>query len=1035
MALSKQEVNISLSGALNTKSDDKIVGSDGALTVENADYNKTGSIIKRRGSIILTNDAKRIYRVGTITDADRVTNLNFDSIQPDFVLKNKNQTVVVPKAGNQEVYKYVKASNKFISDTEDDSIQVLPPQLSNKTIYSGNDYSYYQDFAYSSKFKFYFYSAMVAVPAPTSTANLLLGKLDEETGNRQIATRLGVGGEARRCFINDEDDDIENAKLILFRLAGADLIVQSYDYDFTNVIVNNTYAGVLQTGVNLISCKRDNDNNIYCTVIDGAGRFRVFKTDSSGVLITNVIVTPTTPLSASRYVYDTCISDTNLSPGRRLLIVYKTTGNALASIVLDEDLNVITNSTTIVPSPQPTYAQTITLSNDVNDTEFAIGLMSVHGNPSLYNNEDAIVFFRYNFTGNTGTINTTQFITGMGQPSNVILRQTNSVDRYYFICHSGNTSRNSEQRNSYLVSFNYSKSGTAFINDISCIGRYNIGASRGIASSAKLFDWGPEKIIMRSYGIDFLTKVLSGFNYVTIESAETVYSPQNFYGLALFSFNFDDSTNRSITATLGGSTLINGALPLVYDGESLYEQGFLLNPYIISSSTTAGATIPAGTYTYRIVFEYINNNGEVEESAPSNALEVTHGGVASVTIKYNSTNLGRKSSPKVVLYRTEASGNISYKTVEASISGSITDTLTDSELIANKVLYTEGNVLSNDSLPPSKFLHSTKSRIFSINAETSGKIDYSKFYSNGLGVNFSDFLNLQSSDKDKLAINDFTAISSLDDKVVLFKQDEIYVFNGDGPSDTGDNSSFSELQRITADVGCATPRSVVSTPMGVMFKSEKGIYNLDRGLSINYIGASVERYNSYEIVSAFTNDKENKVFFILSSLGTLVYDYINDRWNLFTGVFGSDGYLFGNDVIYLKNNRLYQTQDNIFQDNLINYSLKIVTPWYKVSGIQNFGRIWRTLIIGKYKSAHDLIVKVYYDYDDSISATYTIKPKLSDKQYQYQIGLEKQKCQAIKFEIYDTNQSGTGESMELTDLTMIIGKKAGTYKLPKNRKY
>jgi len=1034
MALEKQEINISLSGALNTKADDKTVGSDGALTVENADYSKTGAITKRRGSTIYTNSAKRIYREGTITDPDEVTSLNFDSIQPDFVLKNKNQIVVVPKAGNQEVYKYIKSSDMFISDTSSDDIQVLPPQLRKKTIYSGNDYSYYQDFAYSSKFKFYFYSAMVAVPAPTSTENLLLGKLDEETGNRQIATRLGTGGQARRCFIDEIDDNIINTKLILFRISAGNLILDVYDYEFTTLLSTNTYAAV-QVGVNLLACKKDADGNIYAVTIDGAGRFFVLKTTYSGTPLASVNVTPTTPIGTARYVYDICLSDTNLSPGRRLLIVYKTNGNALASIVLDEDLNVITNSTTIVPSPQPTYAQSITLSNDENDSEFAIGLMSVYGNPALYNSEDAILFFRYNFTGNAGTLNTTQYVTGMGQPSNVVLRQTNSVDRYYFSCHSGNTSRNSEQKNSYLVSFKYSKSGTSFIDDISCIGRFNIGSSRGISSPAKLFDWGPEKLILKSYGIDFFTKTLSGFNFVTNEAAETVFKPQNFYGLSLFSFDFEESSNRSMTATLGGSTIINGALPLVYDGESLYEQGFLLNPYIISSSVSAGATIPAGTYTYRVVFEFINNNGEVEESVPSNALEVTHAGAAFVIIKYNFTNLGRKSTPKVILYRTENNGNISYKSVEGSATGTIQDIITDADLIANKVLYTEGGVLSNDSLPPSKFLHASKSRIFSINSETSGRIDYSKYYTDGLGVNFSDFLNLLSSDKDKLALNDFTAVSSLDDKVVLFKQDEIYVFNGDGPSDTGGNSSFSEPQRITADVGCATPRSVVSTPKGVMFKSEKGIYNLDRGLNIEYIGAPVERYNSYEIVSAFTNDKESKVFFILSTLGTLVYDYINNRWDLFTGVYGNDGYLFGNDVIYLKNSRLYKTQDGIYQDNLVNYSLKIITPWYKVTGIQNFGRVWRSLIIGKYKSAHDLIVKVYYDYDDSQSTTYTIKPKLSDKQYQYQIGLEKQKCEAIKFEIYDTNQTGTGESMELTDLTLIIGKKAGTYKLPKARKY
>jgi predicted DNA-binding protein (UPF0251 family) len=97
--------------------------------------------------------------------------------------------------------------------------------------------------------------------------------------------------------------------------------------------------------------------------------------------------------------------------------------------------------------------------------------------------------------------------------------------------------------------------------------------------------------------------------------------------------------------------------------------------------------------------------------------------------------------------------------------------------------------------------------------------------------------------------------------------------------------------------------------------------------------------------------------------------------------------------------------------------------------------VWSATILGKYKSVHGLRVNVYYDYDETTVTTYTINPSSQDKQYQYRIHLGKQKCEAIQFEIFDIGQQDAGESMELTALTLEVGVKSGSYKLPATRKY
>jgi len=51
-----------------------------------------------------------------------------------------------------------------------------------------------------------------------------------------------------------------------------------------------------------------------------------------------------------------------------------------------------------------------------------------------------------------------------------------------------------------------------------------------------------------------------------------------------------------------------------------------------------------------------------------------------------------------------------------------------------------------------------------------------------------------------------------------------------------------EPSLIPTDTGTINPRSIVLTPMGIMYQSEKGIYLLDRSLQVSYIGADVEAY-------------------------------------------------------------------------------------------------------------------------------------------------------------------------------------------------
>jgi len=81
-----------------------------------------------------------------------------------------------------------------------------------------------------------------------------------------------------------------------------------------------------------------------------------------------------------------------------------------------------------------------------------------------------------------------------------------------------------------------------------------------------------------------------------------------------------------------------------------------------------------------------------------------------------------------------------------------------------------------------------------------------------------------------------TAIGAMDDKLIFFKANTKFFVYGDGPTPSGANNTFSDADRVTSDGGCVNQRSIVSTPMGLMYQSLKGIYLLDRSMVDQSLG-------------------------------------------------------------------------------------------------------------------------------------------------------------------------------------------------------
>jgi hypothetical protein len=206
-------------------------------------------------------------------------------------------------------------------------------------------------------------------------------------------------------------------------------------------------------------------------------------------------------------------------------------------------------------------------------------------------------------------------------------------------------------------------------------------------------------------------------------------------------------------------------------------------------------------------------------------------------------------------------------------------------------------------------------------------------------------------------------------------------------------------------------------------------------MSVSYIGAPVEGYNSQEILSADLIYNLNQFRFGLSSGVALVYNYLFDQWSVFTNHPVVQACIYQNKYTYAKaDGTVYQETPGAYSDAGTSISMKLTTGWLSFAELQGFQRLYKLLLLGEYKSAHKLQVTICVDFNDTTVQTSLITA-INDPLYQYRIFLSRQKCQSIKFTIQDIAPDvGTlAEGYSISAMAFEMGVKQGLNKLPAAR--
>lgn len=524
--------------------------------------------------------------------------------------------------------------------------------------------------------------------------------------------------------------------------------------------------------------------------------------------------------------------------------------------------------------------------------------------------------------------------------------------------------------------------------------------------------------------------------------------------------HFDQISQPS--TELGPTTQTGGGFVGEADG-AFQETNFHLWPQYVAHNVGIlhqGTSGVDADWQYCAIYEWTDREGQIHRSAPSVPIDVhADDNDDSVTFRFTSLSFGdydRIRNSRIVLYRTLDEGTVFYRLpgtthrkmdplttyIDVYDNGFGNPATPDAILATRETLYTTGGVIPNMAPPASQIMNVRQDRIFLVPDEDRTAIWFSKFKKAGVAPEFAAEFVLRITDGGPI-----TALCAMDTREIVFKENEIRAFSGDGPNDLG-IGGFGNDYLITADVGCVDRASVVWTDKGIMFKSHKGIYLLGRNLQVSYIGAPVEDFNQFPVIKAELVETKNQVRFLLAGSQMLVYDYLVDQWSVFKApqtdpevetYWGTvDSAIWQNTYVMIQDDGTVHVEGTDFTDGSGDefIPLTIETAWIKLTGLQGYQRVRWAHFLGEIAGQCVLTIESYRDYIDTVLQTSTVTVDAAytalGGEHQMRVKPIYQKGESYKFKIYDSEDAtwgGTQEGFALSEIMLEVGLKKGLHKL------
>ena len=536
-----------------------------------------------------------------------------------------------------------------------------------------------------------------------------------------------------------------------------------------------------------------------------------------------------------------------------------------------------------------------------------------------------------------------------------------------------------------------------------------------------------------------------------VSSTFGIASDQQFAGTT---FSFKKRPLRKIPSVEASKkTLFGGGALFCYDGASVYENNFFEAPRVRNLTTVNNLPgLGTGTFTYAFVYSSIDEAGDIHESATftSDPIEISSGTKA-ICGQIYITDCTRRSltssgpaRPQLDIYRNESNGSVFFK-IQSISFGEDEDYITFVDNFSNvidkeKILYTTGGIPDNFPTGSVSDLIRYKGRIIASSVSGNNIALCSQPMRQGESVRFPLISPFRIEIQDET--ERITGIEKMPDFLTVFTKDNAYAVFGDGPNAAG-AGGFTLPKNIAPGQGMVDGAPHLSTSLGLLYCSQRGIYMIMPNTQIRYLGAQVEDDYSSTPLSMVLDDDINEVRVLFANSKVLIYNTFFNlwyRWDIAHAssaatklvdqriINGAYYVLQGNGTVLGEAKASYQDQHYTSSTQTVNYDMELEIHSISANGLQGAQRVYRAQLLGDYKSPHTLTMTVFNDYVSSATETHTSAISSDSDPYLFRAHLTNQRNRAISMKVAITNASG--EAVVLNGLAFEIGRRPDTFKLP-----
>ena len=540
----------------------------------------------------------------------------------------------------------------------------------------------------------------------------------------------------------------------------------------------------------------------------------------------------------------------------------------------------------------------------------------------------------------------------------------------------------------------------------------------------------------------------------------------------LVRFTFDSDEARRV-ARIGKTLYITGGEILQYDGAALTEVGWHVFPWYFGAVEVGTGNLEDGDYAYKFTWEWLNARGEVDKSTTATAATVTiSGGPNGVQIPtWYSLYQTHKASPIAKCWRTAKNPTDSaafYLTTSqdpsvtanpnrylvsdptSSSGASFTDEFADSTLTTKEAAAENGDLLEYLSPPPATIILASSSRLFLAGvAGDPHRVWYSKMRGENEVASFHDALTIDV----PIDGGAITGLAFLNETLIVFRETAVYALPGDGWDNFGAGSNYGPARVLSSDVGAVSAESICTMPNGLVFKSDKGWYLLNRGWALDYIGSPVADFDGSTAKAVHLVESQHQVR-IVNQANILVWDYLVNQWaewNVSAASSANGACLWRGRHMLVDSTLGVSRQSSTFPEAAsdgiaVDYGIDIETAWIKFADLQGYARVRWMEILGEQVTG-DIRVRVAYDYQVDgdplwVDDKYFTPPSTGNSfdALQFRHGPSKQRCQSIKIRLTTVLASNhalppNAESNKLNAITFEVGLLRGAYRgLPATKK-